>query len=100
MNFGINLSFAVKRWPEPHVWAKVVRETLGLELVQFTYDLLDPWWPEHRTLAARVRRAADDYGISIHSAQVGLAMYTYNGLLHPDPDARTAESTLISTAIA
>ena len=40
MNFGINLSFAIKRWPEPAVWAGLVRETLGLDLVQFTYDLL------------------------------------------------------------
>jgi sugar phosphate isomerase/epimerase len=88
--FGINLGFAIKRWPEPRQWARVVREELGLGCVQFSYDLLDPWWPEHRALARRVREAADEYGISIHSAQVGLAMYTYNGLLHPDPDARAA----------
>jgi sugar phosphate isomerase/epimerase len=67
-----------------------VREELGLDLVQFSYDLLDPWWPEHRALARRVREAADEYGIEIHSAQVGLAMYTYNGLLHPDAAARAA----------
>ena len=48
MNFGINLSFTVKRWVEPSVWAKIVRETLGLDLVQFTYDLLDPWWPDEQ----------------------------------------------------
>jgi len=88
--FGINLGFAIKRWPEPRQWARVVREELGLDSVQFSYDLLDPWWPGHLALARRVRQAADDYGISIHSAQVGLAMYTYNGLLHPDADARSA----------
>jgi D-erythrulose 1-phosphate 3-epimerase len=88
--FGINLGFAIKRWPEPRQWARVVREELDLDCVQFSYDLLDPWWPEHRALARRVRDAAADYGISIHSAQVGLAMYTYNGLLHPDADARAA----------
>ena len=88
--FGINLGFAIKRWPEPRQWARVVREELGLDSVQFSYDLLDPWWPEHLALARRVREAAEEYGISIHSAQVGLAMYTYNGLLHPDADARSA----------
>lgn len=89
-SFGINLGFAIKRWPQPAQWAHVVREELGLDSVQFSYDLLDPWWPEHRALAARARAAADAEGISIHSAQVGLAKYTYNGLLHPDPDARAA----------
>jgi D-erythrulose 1-phosphate 3-epimerase len=90
MEFGINLGFAIKRWPQPQQWAALVREELGLELVQFSFDLLDPWWPEHRRVAARVRRAAEHYGIRIHSAQIGLAKYTYNGLLHPDPDARGA----------
>ena len=90
MDFGINLGFAIKRWPLPQEWAAVVRDELGLDLVQFSFDLLDPWWPDHRRLAAHTRAAADDYGIRIHSAQVGLAKYTYNGLLHPDPDARAA----------
>ena len=90
MGFGINLGFAIKRWPQPHEWASVVREQLGLDLVQFSFDLLDPWWPQHRSLAKRTRAAADEQGINIHSAQVGLAKYTYNGLLHPDPDVRAA----------
>jgi sugar phosphate isomerase/epimerase len=88
--FGINLSFAIKRWPQPHQWVRIVREELGLDTVQFSFDLLDPWWPEHEALAARARQAANAHGLTIHSAQVGLAQYTYNGLLHPDPDARAA----------
>jgi D-erythrulose 1-phosphate 3-epimerase len=90
MNFGINLSFAVKRWPEPPVWAKLVGETWGLNLVQFTYDLLDPWSPEpmRRSMAAQVRQAAQDFGVTIESAFSGLANYCYDGLLHPDPSGR------------
>ena len=78
MTFGINLSFTVKRWVEPGVWAKIVRETLGLDLVQFTYDLLDPWWPDdvRRSMAADVRKAAADWGIQIESAFSGLAGLT------------------------
>lgn len=90
MELGINLGFAGKRWPLPEQWAAVVRERLHLDLVQFSFDLLDPWWPQAATLAGRVRRVADEAGIRIHSAQVGLAMYTYNGLLHPDAEARAA----------
>ncbi len=92
MNFGINLSFAIKRWPEPQVWARLVRETLGLEVVQFTYDLLDPWWPEslRRPMTAEVRKAAQDWGIQIESAFSGLANYCFDGLLHPDTGGRRA----------
>ena len=85
MNFGINLSFAVKRWPEPPVWARVVRETLKLSRIQFTYDLIDPWSPEpmRHSMAAEVRKAARDWDIVIESAFSGLANYCYDGLLHP-----------------
>lgn len=90
MDLGINLGFALKRWPEPERWASMVREDLGLDMVQFTFDLLDPWWPERerRSLAQQVRRAVADYGLTLHSAQLGLAWYSYNGLLHPDPAGR------------
>jgi D-erythrulose 1-phosphate 3-epimerase len=92
MNFGVNLSFAVKRWPEPAVWARMVRETLGLKLVQFTYDLLDPWWPDsiRLAMAADVRNAASDWELVIHSAFSGLANYCFDGLLHPDANGRRA----------
>jgi sugar phosphate isomerase/epimerase len=90
MNLGINLSFAVKRWPEPPVWARLVRETFGLTQVQFTYDLLDPWSPEamRRAMTAEVRTATQDFGITIESAFSGLANYCYDGLLHPNPAGR------------
>lgn len=90
MEFGINLSFALKRWPEPEQWARLVRDDLGLSLVQFTLDLLDPWWPEpaRGDMAGRVREAVTDNGLALHSAQYGLAWYIYNGLLHPDPAGR------------
>jgi D-erythrulose 1-phosphate 3-epimerase len=92
MRFGINLSFAVKRWVEPEVWAKIVRETLGLDLVQFTYDLLDPWWPDSTRdpLAAEIRRASQNWGIEVESAFSGLANYCFSGLLHPEAGGRRA----------
>jgi hypothetical protein len=42
MVFGVNLSFCVKRWVTPDLWAPLVREDLGLDAVQFSYDLVDP----------------------------------------------------------
>jgi sugar phosphate isomerase/epimerase len=90
MELGINLSFAIKRWPEPERWAAIVEERLGLRSIQFTLDLIDAWWPqaERSAMARAAKAAADAHGIAMHSAQIGLAGYTYNGLLHPDPAAR------------
>ena len=45
MPFGVNLSFCVKRWVTLELWAPLVREDLGLDLVQFSFDLVDPTWP-------------------------------------------------------
>jgi D-erythrulose 1-phosphate 3-epimerase len=88
---GINLSFALKRWPEPERWAAIVAERLGLRSIQFTLDLIDAWWPqaERSALARSARAAAEAHEIALHSAQIGLAGYTYNGLLHPEPSARS-----------
>ena len=38
---GINTCFAVKRWPMPDDWAPIVRDRLGLPLVQHSLDLVD-----------------------------------------------------------
>ena len=90
MDVGVNLCFAIKRWPEPEEWARIAADELGVSTAQFTMDLIDPWWPEsdRAAMAGRVREAAGSRGIAIHSVQIGLAGYTYNGLLHPDETAR------------
>jgi D-erythrulose 1-phosphate 3-epimerase len=101
MDFGVNLSFAPKRWPEPEAWARIVREDMGLDLVQFSFDLLDPWWPDPARIqqAERVRASAEASGITIHSAQIGISSYTFNGLLHPDPAVRDLGVTWWTRAI-
>jgi sugar phosphate isomerase/epimerase len=90
MELGINLCFAIKRWPEPERWAAIVADDIGLRSVQFTLDLIDPWWPVpvRSAAAARARAEAASRGIAIHSVQIGLAGYPYNGLLHPDANVR------------
>jgi sugar phosphate isomerase/epimerase len=87
---GVNLSFCVKRWVTPALWTQVVRERLNLDLVQFSFDLVDPAWPDELLagLAADIRRHADGQGIVIHSAFIGLAHYTFNQMLHPEPRVR------------
>jgi D-erythrulose 1-phosphate 3-epimerase len=90
MQLGINLSFCVKRWVTPQLWAPLVREQLGLDCVQFSFDLVDPMWSDALLdeLAAELREVPQAHGVSIHSAAIGLAHYTYNQLLHPNPRVR------------
>ncbi|MGP1397132.1 MAG: sugar phosphate isomerase/epimerase family protein [Inquilinaceae bacterium] len=92
MRLGTNLSFAVKRWVEPESWARVVRHDLGLDLAQFSFDIVDPWWPEalRAPIAARIRKACAKEGVTLHSAFVGLAHYSYNQLLSPMEEGRQA----------
>ncbi|MCW2933189.1 MAG: Xylose isomerase domain protein barrel [Actinomycetia bacterium] len=91
MKLGINVCFAVKRLTEPEAWAEFVRADLGLDTVQFTFDLIDPWWPEafRGSLIRRTREAADAWGLTIGTAFVGSAHYVPAGLLDPDPAARS-----------
>jgi sugar phosphate isomerase/epimerase len=101
MQLGTNLSFSVKRWVEPESWARVVRQDLGLDIAQFSFDIVDPWWPEalRSPLAKRIRKAVAAEGLTLHSAFVGLAHYTYNQLLHPLAEGRKASMQWYRNAI-
>jgi D-erythrulose 1-phosphate 3-epimerase len=87
---GINTCFAVKRWPRPDDWARVVREELGLDLVELSLDLIeDTDRPEDRQRAAdQVRTALDRYGLVAPTVFTGLRAYSLSLLMHPDPALR------------
>jgi sugar phosphate isomerase/epimerase len=91
MQLGINMCFAVNRLIEPAAWAEFVRGDLDLDTVQFSFDLLDPWWPDiHRSaLIRRIRAAVDAHALVIDSACAGRAHSVPAGLLDPDPAARS-----------
>jgi hypothetical protein len=56
---GINNCFALKRWPRPEDWARVVREDLGLQLVELSLDLVEGLdVPAERQRSIEVTRAA------------------------------------------
>lgn len=99
---GINLSFCVKRWVTPQLWAPVVRDRLGLDLVQYSFDLTDPMWPAAilDRQAAEVRGQAAEHGIGVHSAFIGLAHYTFSQMLHPDPSVRDYAEAWLERAYA
>jgi hypothetical protein len=87
---GVNTCFGVKRWPEPAAWGQVVAETLGLDLVQHSLDLVDLEADAPiAAQAAEVAEACGSYGIALHSTFTGLGAYGRNLLLDPDAGNRS-----------
>ncbi len=86
VKLGINNCFAVKRWPEPKAWAEIVATELELDIVQFSYDLLDPRTsePARSMMIAEIVDACRNYNITIDSTFTGLAAYSFNLLMHPN----------------
>jgi len=87
---GINTCFAVKRWPRPSDWSVVVRDELGLDLVQHCLDLVDveASGADLQRQAADLRDSCVNAGLSLHSTFTGLGAYSANLLLHPDRERR------------
>jgi sugar phosphate isomerase/epimerase len=88
---GINNCFAIGRYPEPEEWLRVVRNELGLEHVQFSYDLLDPVIVEKEVFDRKcrdIKRLADGMDVTIDTGVTGEVVHRFNCLLDPDPDLR------------
>jgi sugar phosphate isomerase/epimerase len=99
---GINTCFAVKRWPRPEEWARMVREELDLDLVQHSLDLvsLDGSASLRRRQAEEVAGACRRFGLEVHSTFSGLAAYSSNLLLDPDPHVRAEAERWYRRAVA
>ena len=82
---GINTCFAVKRWPEPEQWAAIVRDELGLNIVQHSLDLVDVGASDELLQAEgeEVRAVCAKKGLVLDSTFTGLAAYSANMLLDP-----------------
>jgi D-erythrulose 1-phosphate 3-epimerase len=102
LQLGINTCFAVKRWPLAQEWAQVVRDELGLRIVQHTFDLVDLQAPPARLeeQAGALKRAVAQHGLALHSTFTGLAAYSANLLLSPEAAYRAAAETWFRTAIS
>ena len=98
VNLGINTCFAVKRWPEPADWARLVRDELGLDLVQHSLDLVELGAPDQVLLArqaAHLKDACAAHGLTLDSTFTGLAAYSSNILLHPDAAVQPGLAALV-----
>lgn len=101
MKLGLNLSFAVKRWMEPDKIAAMVKDDFGVEHIQFTWDLIDPWWPEVQRdiLAEQYKKAFEKAGVIIDGTFGGLAAYSFANLLAPSKEQREVAVIFFKRAI-
>lgn len=101
LHLGINTCFAIKRWPEPARWVRIVVDELGLRDAQVSLDLFAPGLEADDTsaYAAAVVREAAAAGLRLHSTFTGISAYAGNLLLHPDPQARRASESWFVRAI-
>jgi D-erythrulose 1-phosphate 3-epimerase len=69
---GVNLGFAVNRYPEPEEWIDAVLE-IGVRKVQFVADLLNPNLPEslRQKKIKRIKQLCEANDIEIESAFTG-----------------------------
>jgi len=83
---GVNNGFALKNWPEPAAWTRIIAEDLGLKEVQFSFDLLDPVLPEpgRSALCREIVKAAEKRGLFLRTTFTGLIIYAQNHLAHPN----------------
>ena len=101
MKLGLNLSFAVKRWLDPVQLARMIKQDFGTDHVQFTWDLIDPWWPEEYrdVMVDQYKKAFADEGVEIDGTFGGLASYSYAHLLAPAREQREAALVFFKRAI-
>jgi D-erythrulose 1-phosphate 3-epimerase len=86
---GINNCFAVKRWPRPEDWARVVRYELGLQIVELSLDLMETVNDLERLRTVEsVRAVLGEHGLRAETVFTGLAAYSGNLLMHPDAEHR------------
>ncbi len=98
LTFGLNTCYAVKRWPEPEAWSAVARD-LGVQHVQYSFDLLDPVLNGDAAAYAETRRACEANGVTIESAFTGLIGYSQNSLSHPSTAVRDRARVWFEAAI-
>ena len=72
LHLGINLGFAVNRYPEPHHWVEILEE-VGVRRVQFVADLINPNLPANFRLRkiSKLVELCRENNILIESAFTG-----------------------------
>lgn len=100
MEIGLCLSFCNKRWKNPQALAEFV-DSLGVRLVQFSWDLVNPWWEEEirDELAKEYAEAFRHRQIEITVSFSGMAAYAYSSLLSEDERVRKMGMNYLKRAV-
>ncbi|MDZ4858548.1 MAG: TIM barrel protein [Candidatus Hydrogenedentes bacterium] len=87
VTLGINTGFAINRFPEHDDWISVVADDLGLDTVQFTADLLNPFLPEDIIAreADTIRELCAKKSVRVQTTFTS-AFTRVNHLMHPTPE--------------
>jgi D-erythrulose 1-phosphate 3-epimerase len=90
IQLGISAGFTSKRWANPEDWVPMIKNRLGIQLVQFSFDQFDPRGnPDSvRKYCERLRNACAKWDVTLHSTFAGLSIYSHNLLFHPLPEGR------------
>ncbi|BBH22138.1 aminotransferase [Paenibacillus baekrokdamisoli] len=91
LKLGINLGFAINKYVEPEVWARIVAEDLGIKYVQFVADLLNVFLPPDIVdrQVERINVCTQKHNLAITSTFTS-AFTRVNHFMHPDADTRKA----------
>jgi D-erythrulose 1-phosphate 3-epimerase len=91
LKLGVDICFAVKRWPEASLWIDIVKNTLELNIVEFDSDFLDPLYLDDSVsmkIAREIKELAQRKRVNIHNYFSGEMTHNINMLT--DPDERIA----------
>lgn len=91
LKLGVDICFAVKRWPEAVQWLDIVKNVLKLDIVEFDSDFLDPLYvndTDTTKIAGEIKELAQKEGVTIHNYFTG--EMTHNINMFADPDKRIA----------
>ena len=86
IRFGINTSFALRRWTQPKQWMELIYSQFELDMCELSLDLLDPMLrePTKTEYMQEMLELGDDYPIDLISCRTGRNQYKDDMLLHPN----------------
>ena len=102
LDIALNGAFLTRRWENPDNWMRLTREC-GFSIHSFCFDVLDPFFSGDKSFlsdeAAKVKVAAEKYGVTLCDAYTGVATHRFHGLSHSDPRAQKRMRQWVSGAL-
>ncbi len=102
IDIGVNGAFLTRRWETPETFMALTRDT-GFTYHEFCADVLDPFFSGDQSYqeetAARVRSAANEYGVIIADYYTGVATHRFHGLSHSNTSVRARMRQWIERAM-